>query len=76
MKDGMNSRRARAQMETAKERSENTLPNGQRLPRRYKLYDKIKDNVSLRTVDTVIWVTAALIVFLLIYGIATGTPPQ
>ena len=44
----------------------------QRLPRRYRLYDKIKDHVSLRTVDTVIVVTALAIVALLVIGIATA----
>ena len=43
-------------------------------PVRYKLYDKIKDQVSLRTIDAVILITAALIVGLLIYGIVTGGP--
>ena len=44
----------------------------QRLPRRYRLYDKIKDHVSLRTIDTVIVVTALAIVALLVIGIATA----
>ena len=43
-------------------------------PRRYKLYDRFADHVSLRTIDAVILITAVLIVGLLIYGIATGTP--
>ena len=47
-----------------------------RVPRRYKLYDRIKDHVSLRTIDTVIVVTALLIVALLVYGIVTGHPQQ
>ena len=49
---------------------------GQKLPRRYKLYDRIKDNVSLRTIDIVIISTSALIIIALIYGILTATPPQ
>ncbi len=62
-------------MEQAKAASERSFGE-QKLPRRFRLYDKIKENVSLRTVDTVIAVTALLIIALLIYGIATGTPQQ
>jgi hypothetical protein len=58
-------------MEDAKVQSEKISSSGQRLPRRYRLYDKIKDHVSLRTLDTVIVVTAVLIVGLLVYGILT-----
>lgn len=72
MKDGNDIRRARAEMDEAKARSEKTLSGRPGVPRRYRLYDKLKDHVSLRTVDTVIIVTAALIVILLIVGIATG----
>ena len=68
-------RQARAEMDQAKARSEKQFGE-QKLPRRYRLYDKIKENVSLRTVDLVICVVSALIIILLIYGIATGTPPQ
>ena len=68
-------RQARAQMEEARSRSEKQSGD-QRLPRRYRLYDKIKEHVSLRTVDGVIIAVSILIVVLLIYGIATGTPPQ
>jgi hypothetical protein len=68
-------RQARAEMEQAKAASERSFGE-QKLPRRFRLYDKIKENVSLRTVDTVIAVTALLIIALLIYGIATGTPQQ
>ena len=68
-------RQARAQMEEARSRSEKQSGD-QRLPRRYRLYDKIKEHVSLRTVDGVIITVSILIVVLLIYGIATGTPPQ
>ena len=45
----------------------------ERTPRRYSLYDKFADHVSLRTIDAVILISAALIIVLLIYGIATGT---
>ena len=76
MKNDMDSRAARAQMEQAKQQSERTFSDKPRQPRRYKLYDRIKDNVSLRTVDIFIGVVAALIVVLLIVGIVTGTPKQ
>ena len=75
MKDRQDERAARAEMEAAKAASEKRF-SGQSLPRRYKLYDKIKDHVSLRTIDIVIAVTALLIVALLIYGIATGNPSR
>ncbi len=74
MNDEKSVRNARAEMEVAKQRSEKTFATEPRQPRRYKLYDKIKDHVSLRTMDTVIIITAALIVGLLIYGILTGKP--
>ncbi len=76
MKDETAIRSARAEMDAAKAQSENTLGTDQRLPRRYKLYDRIKDHVSLKTVDTVIVVTAVLIIGFLIYGILTANPPQ
>ncbi len=68
-------RQARAEMDQAKARSERTFGE-QKLPRRYRLYDKIKENVSLRTIDGVIIAVSVLIIAFLIYGIATGTPPQ
>ncbi len=71
MKNDTSIRAARAKMEEAKVQSEKISSSGQRLPGRYRLYDKIKDHVSLRTVDTVIVVTAVLIVGLLVYGILT-----
>ena len=72
MKDDSSIRRARADMDAAREQSERKFGEKSALPWRYRLYDKLKDHVSLRTVDTVIIVTAALIVVLLVYGIATG----
>lgn len=69
MKDDTSIRKARAEMDAAKNESEKAFSNEPRAPRRYKLYDRIKDHVSLRTVDTVIIVTAGLIVVLLIVGI-------
>lgn len=76
MNDEKSIRNTRAEMEVAKKQSEKTFSTGPKQPRRYKLYDKIKDRVSLRTVDTVIIVTAVLIVVLLIYGIVTGQRAQ
>ncbi len=70
-----NIRETRAEMDQAKARSEQRFGE-QKLPRRYRLYDKIKENVSLRTVDTVIVVTALLIIAALVYGIITATPPN
>ncbi|MBE5801609.1 MAG: hypothetical protein E7319_04905 [Clostridiales bacterium] len=75
MKMNQEGRQARARMETAKTESEKKF-NPDAGPRRYRLYDKIKENVSLRTIDTIIIVTSLLIVGLLVYGIVTGTPQQ
>ena len=66
-------RQARAQMETAKAEVEKKT---QQLPRRFGIYDKIKDKVSLRTIDTIIIATSVLIVVLLVVGIVTGNPQQ
>lgn len=66
-------RQARAQMETAKAEVEK---KSQQLPRRFGIYDKIKDNVSLRTIDAIIIATSVLIVLLLVVGIVTGNPQQ
>ena len=76
MKDDNSIRAARAEMDTAKAQSEKAFSKEPRMPRRYKLYDKIKDHVSLRTVDMVIITTAVLMVGLLVIGIITGKPPQ
>ncbi len=76
MNDEKSVRNTRAEMEVAKQQSEKTFSAEPKQPRRYRLYDKIKDHVSLRTVDTVIIITAALIIGLLVYGILTGKPQQ
>ena len=76
MNDEKSVRNTRAEMEVAKQQSEKTFSAGPKQPRRYKLYDRIKDHVSLRTVDTVIIITATLIIGLLVYGILTGKPQQ
>ncbi|MBE5778146.1 MAG: hypothetical protein E7331_02295 [Clostridiales bacterium] len=75
MKENQEGRLARAQMEAAKKESEKKF-SAETGPRRYRLYDKIKENVSLRTIDIIIIATSLLIVGLLIYGIITGTPQQ
>lgn len=76
MKDERDIRAARASMEQEKARSEKNFGTEQKLPRRYRLYDKIKENVSLRTVDTVIVAVSVLIIVLLIVGIVTGNPSR
>ncbi len=72
MSDDKNVRNTRAEMEIAKRKSEKTFSTDPQMPRRYKLYDKLKDKVSLRTVDLIIIITVALIVALLVIGIVTG----
>ncbi len=76
MKDETSIRSARAEMEEAKARSEKAVSEAPRGPRRYRMYDKIKDHVSLKAVDAVIILVAAAIVILLVVGILTGNPPQ
>ena len=76
MNDEKSVRNTRAEMEVAKQQSEKTFSAGPQMPRRYKLYDKIKDRVSLRTVDLVIVTVAVLIIVLLVVGIMTGKPAQ
>ena len=73
MKEQENGLSARMEMEAAKAESEKKFSSNT-LPRRYRLYDKIKDHVSLRTVDAVIIITALLIVGFLVYGIVTASP--
>ena len=74
MNDEKSIRNARAEMEVAAKQSEKTFSTEPKGPVRYKLYDRIKDHVSLRTVDIIIAVTAALILGLLIFGILTRKP--
>lgn len=76
MKNEISTKNERAEMEAAKQQSERTFATGPKQPRRYKLYDRIKDHVSVRTVDTVIIITAVLIIALLVIGIMTGKPAQ
>ena len=76
MNDDRSAKNARAEMELAKRQSEKTFSTDPKLPRRYKLYDKIKEHVSLRTVDTVIIITSVLLVAALVIGILTGKRPE
>ena len=76
MKDESSIRAAKAELDAAKELSEKAFSTAPKRPRRYKVYDKIKDHVSLRTVDAVIIVTAILIVGFLVFGIITGNQNQ
>ena len=73
-------RAARARMEQAEKAASarqavdaagNALP---RRPRRYKLYDRIKDKVSVTTMNVIIGATVLLLVLALVIGIATGNP--
>ena len=54
---------------------EGTSGNGAGRPGRYKIYDRIASNVSLRTIDIIIAVVSVLLVGFLIYGVITGNPP-
>ena len=74
-------RAAREAMEQAASRSRRTFGEGDANgapkpagPRRYKLYDRIADRVSLNTMNVIVTVTAILLVAVLIYGIATANP--
>ena len=75
-------REARARMELeakSAEKAQTAVPvdeNGRRLPQRYKLYDKIKDKVSVTALNVIIAAAALLLVIALVYGIATGSPGQ
>ena len=72
MSNEKDARNARAEMELAERKAERSAAADQKLPRRFRLYDKIKDHVSLRTIDLVIVITSLLIIGLLIYGILTA----
>ena len=66
--------RAAQEQRNAAMAQERTFKDAENLPRRYKLYDRIQENLSLRGVNIVIIVTSLLIIALLIYGILTATP--
>ena len=74
---------ARARMEQAEKASRRVqqqareaggAADASRRPRRYKLYDRIRDRVSLTTMNVIIGATALLLIIALIVGIATGNP--
>ncbi len=71
-------RDVRARMERAGQESQRRSSEGRDSvrPRRYKLYDRIRDRVSVTTINVIIGATALLLVIALIIGIATGTPQQ
>ena len=74
MNDNRDTKNARAEMELAKRQSEKTFSADPQRPGRYRLYDRIKDRVSLRTVDLVIIITSVLLIGFLIFGILTRNP--
>jgi uncharacterized membrane protein len=67
-------RQARAQMEAAERQSERQFSAAPARPRRYKLYDRIANRVSVNTMNVIIGATVLLLVLALIIGVATGTP--
>ena len=77
--DDNDTRAAREAMEQAASRSRRTFGEGDadgspkpKRPQRYKLYDRIADKVSVKTMNVVVAVVSILLVAVLIYGIATG----
>ena len=76
---------ARARMEQAEKASRRAQQQAReaggaadapRRPRRYKLYDRIRDRVSVTTMNVIIGATALLLILALIIGIATGNPQR
>ena len=61
-------RKAKKAIEKADKPEETPLPSN--LPKRYRLYDKIK--VSVRTMDIIIYTVIALLIICIVVGIATG----
>ena len=66
--------RAAQEQRNAAKGQEGMFKDAENLPRRYKLYDRIQEHLSLRGVNTVIIVTSLLIIALLAYGILTANP--
>ena len=60
--------KAKKAIEKADKPEETPVPAN--LPKRYRLYDKIK--VSVRTMDIIIYTVVALLVICIVVGIATG----
>lgn len=73
MNDEKSIKNTRAEMELAAKESEKTFSDKPKEPGRYKVYDRIKERVSLRTVDAVIIVVSVLLIALLVIGILTGS---
>ena len=67
-------KQARARMEAAEKQSERQFSADPTRPRRYKLYDRIANRVSVNTMNVIIGATVLLLVLALIIGVATGTP--
>ena len=72
---------ARARMEQAEkaarraqEAREASAAGTPRRPQRYKLYDRIKDRVSVTTMNVIICATALMLILARIVGIATRNP--
>ena len=74
--DGLNGpdRQARARLEAAEKQSERQFSADPSRPRRYKLYDRIANRVSVNTMNGIIGATVLLLVLALIIGVATGNP--
>jgi uncharacterized membrane protein len=72
--ESLAARAVQEQKDAARAQSGKTFQDAENLPRRYKLYDRIQEHLSLRGVNIVIIVTTLLIVGLLIYGILTANP--
>ena len=73
--ESLAARAAQEQKDSAQARG-GMFKDAENLPRRYKLYDRISEHLSLRGINIVIIVTSLLIVGLFIYGIITATPTQ
>ena len=69
-------RQARAWMEAAERQSERQFSADPTRPRRYRLYDRIAQNIPLTAMNVIIGATALLLVIALVVGIATGTPQR
>lgn len=72
--ESLAARAAQEQKDAAKAQGGKMFQDPENLPRRYRLYDRISEHLSLRGVNIVIIVTSLLIVGLLIYGILTANP--
>jgi len=82
LKDSWNNpeKKARLEMADAERRAKKAIdasekteasPKTSNMPKRYRLYDKIK--VSVRTMDIIIYSIVALLVICIVVGIVTGS---